>query len=78
MTTLTTTPNYMMYTEAGDEDVHKIVEAAIVLGLTWSETICLLERLAHKPNRGDATDTSVRECVYEAIGAFDRNEPFYP
>ena len=77
MTTLTTTPNYLMYTEAGDEDVHKIVEVALALKLNWAETYPLLERLAKLPNRGDALDTSVREVVYEAIGAFDRNESFY-
>ena len=76
MTTLTT-PSYLMYTEAGDEDVHKIVEVALALKLTWAETYPMLERLATLPNRGDATDTSVRECVHEAIGAFDRYEPFY-
>ena len=72
-----TTPNYLMYTEAGDEDVHKIVEVALALKLTWAETYPMLVRLATLPNRGDALDTSVRECVYEAIGAFDRNESFY-
>jgi hypothetical protein len=66
-----------MHTEEGNQDVHKIVEAVIVLGLTWSETICLLERLAHKPFRGEATDTAVRECVHKAIGAHARLEPFY-
>jgi len=76
MTTLTT-PNYLMYTEAGDVDVHKIVEVALVLKLTWAETYALLERLAKLPNRGDALDTSVREVVYDAIGAFDNEEPFY-
>ena len=71
------TPNYLMYTEAGDEDVDKIVQVALVLNLSWAETLPLLKRLALKPKRRDALDTSVRECVYEAIGAFDREEPFY-
>ena len=75
--TALTTPSYLMYTEAGDEDVHKIVEVALALKLNWEETYPMLERLAKLPNRGDATDTSVRECVHEAIGAFDRCEPFY-
>ena len=72
------TPSYLMYTEAGDEDVDKIVRVAQALNLTWAETLPMLERLAMKTNRGDATDTAVRECVYEAIGADLRNEPFYP
>ena len=72
------TPSYLMYTEAGDEDVDKIVRVAQVLNLTWAETLPMLERLAMKTNRGDATDTAVRESVYEAIGADLRNEPFYP
>ena len=71
-------PNYMMYTEAGDEDVHKSVLVALARNLSWAETLPMLEQLATKTNRGDATDTSVRECVYEAIGADLRNEPFYP
>jgi hypothetical protein len=67
-----------MYTEAGDEDVHKIVLLSLTLNLTWAETLPMLERLATKTNRSDATDTAVRECVYEAIGADLRNESFYP
>jgi hypothetical protein len=70
-------PNYLMYTEAGDEDVHKIVQVALALKLTWAETLPLLRRLALMPRRGDALDTSVRELVYEAIGADVRNEEFY-
>jgi hypothetical protein len=66
-----------MYTEAGDQDVHKIVEVALALKFTWAETYPLLERLAKLPNRGDALDTSVCEVVYDTIGAFDNNEPFY-
>ena len=72
------TPSYLMYTEAGDEDVHKIVLLSLTLNLTWAETLPMLERLATKTNRSDATDTAVRECVYEAIGADLRNESFYP
>jgi len=71
------TPNYLMYTEAGDEDVDKIVQVALVLKLSWAETLPLLQRLALMPRRGDALDTSVRELVYEAIGADVRNEEFY-
>ena len=71
------TPNYLMYTEAGDEDVDKIVQVALALNLTWAETLSLLKRLALMPGRGDALDTSVRELVYEAIGADVRNEEFY-
>ena len=71
------TPNYMMYTEAGDEDVDKIVQVALALHLSWADTLPLLKRLAQMPRRGDALDTSVRECVYEAIGADIRNESFY-
>jgi hypothetical protein len=71
------TPNYLMYTEAGDEDVHKIVQVALALNLSWADTLPLLRRLALMPRRGDALDTSVREMVYEAIGADVRNEEFY-
>ena len=71
------TPNYLMYTEAGDEDVDKIVQVALALNLSWADTLPLLRRLALMPKRGDALDTSVRECVYEAIGADVRNEEFY-
>ena len=71
------TPSYLMYTEAGDEDVHKIVQVALALNLTWADTLPLLRCLALMPRRGDALDTSVREVVYEAIGADVRNEEFY-
>ena len=68
--------NYSMYTEFGDDAVDAIVRSAKVLKLTWPQVLAELKSLAERfPNDfGEATDTAVRECVYDALG-FDT--PFY-
>lgn len=67
---------YAMYTEFGDDAVDAIVRSAKVLNLDWPKTIAELRSLAERfpEDFGEATDTSVRECVYAALG-FDT--PFY-
>jgi hypothetical protein len=62
-------PDYQMYTDQGNLAVHGIVTAAREDRLTWSEVYAALVRLAREyPNEcGEATDTAVRECVYDAL-----------
>ena len=72
-------PDYAMYTELGNAGVHGIVVAARIKQLTWAQTLKALRELADS-NRdvfGEAMDTMVRECVYDAIGAGRRGEDFY-
>jgi hypothetical protein len=67
---------YAMYTDFGNDAVEAIVRTAKVLKLDWPKTLAELRSLADRfpEDFGEATDTSVRECVYDALG-FDT--PFY-
>jgi hypothetical protein len=63
-------PDYQMYTDKGNLAVHGIVIAARRQDRpTWSEVYAALSRLAREyPDEcGEATDTAVRECVYDAL-----------
>lgn len=68
---------YGMYTDAGNQAVHAIVEHAGENKLTWLEVFQELCRLSEVKAFGEATDTMVREIVYDAIGADERRESFY-
>ncbi len=71
-----TKPRYAMYTQFGNDAVHAIVRSAKVLNLDWPQVLQELRDLADRfpEDFGEATDTAVRECVYDALG-FDT--PFY-
>jgi hypothetical protein len=71
----TKTPDYAMFTDLGNAAVHAIVEQARANRLTWAETYRALCKLAEQDEFGEATDTAVREVVYDALGF--ENEPFY-
>ena len=68
--------SFAMYTKEGDVGVGAVVNVARFANLSWPETYSLLQRLADSnPDKyGEALDTAVRECVYNALG-FDT--PFY-
>jgi len=68
--------NYSMYTGFGNDAVDAIVRSAKVLKMEWPQVLQELRSLAERfpEDFGEATDTSVRECVYDALG-FDI--PFY-
>lgn len=59
---------YGMFTEAGNEAVDALVTCAKMLEMTWPEVYSALEKLAERENFGEATDTMVREIVYDACG----------
>jgi hypothetical protein len=65
---------YGMFTDAGNQAVHAIVEYAQASNLTWLEVYQELCRLAEVKVFAEATDTMVRKYVYSAIGA---DELFY-
>lgn len=70
--------DYGMFTEIGNAVVHAIVISAKANNMSWTQTYRALHQLAQEDIRfGEATDTAVRECVYDAIGAKARNENFY-
>ena len=69
------TPDYDMFTDLGNAAVHAIVEKARADRLTWAQTYRALCELSKQHEFGEATDTAVREMVYDALGFED--EPFY-
>ncbi len=69
--------DYAMFTELGNAAVHAIVIAAKANNLTWSQTYHALCKLSEEKQFGEATDTAVRECVYDALGFYAKGEDFY-
>jgi len=71
-----TTPRYAMYTRNGDKMVAEIVKVAEAQRWNWPETYQALKNLARAfPDvAGEATDTAVREVVYDKLGF---TSPFY-
>ena len=61
-------PYFGMFTEAGNEAVDGLVTVAKKLEMTWPEVYAGLEVLSQNPKFGEATDTEVREMVYDACG----------
>ena len=68
-------PDYAMYTDLGNAAVHALAERARAEKMNWSQTLQALRKLAEQDAFGEAMDTMVRECVYDALGFQD--EPFY-
>jgi len=65
---------YGMFSDAGNQAVHAIVEQARESKMAWLEVYQELCRLADVKAFGEATDTMVREIVYDALGF---NSDFY-
>jgi len=65
--------NYEMFTAEGNELIHRIVEAALQLKQTdpvervWDWCNHELSKLGCADGFGEATDTAVREAVYDAV-----------
>ena len=59
---------YGMYSDAGNEAVADIVAFAGRLNMDWVGVLGLLEQLAKKDGFEEATDTMVREIVYDTMG----------
>jgi hypothetical protein len=58
---------YGMFTDEGNRVVDGIVIAARELMMDWEKVDELLSLLATREGFGEATDTAVREYVYEAL-----------
>ena len=65
---------YGMYTDAGNQAVHAVVKHARENKIAWLEVYQELCRLAEVQAFSEATDTMVREIVYDALGF---NSDFY-
>ena len=65
--------NYEMFTSQGNELVHRIVEAGVALRKfdsferVWEWAEHELIKLGHAEGFEEATDTAVREAVYEKL-----------
>ena len=68
--------SYGMFTEEGDILVNGIVEVAKGTDADWPWAYNKLEMLGETEGFGEATDTMVREAVFDAIG-YDNETPFY-
>jgi hypothetical protein len=60
-------PEFGMFTEAGDREVYRIVDLARRAGLTWWQVSGLLQQLSLEADFAEATDTVVRERVWEEL-----------
>lgn len=70
--------DYGMFTSEGNVAVSGIVEYAKMHNLSWKTVYQNLRDLADFDEKyAEAMDTVVRECVYCAIGAYQRDEEFF-
>lgn len=60
-------PDFCMYTRHGDRAVLTIVQRALKCQWTWRRTYQALAALETLPGYEEATDTAVREAVYETL-----------
>ena len=63
--------DFGMFTHAGESAVYGIIVAAEANNLTPDQVLAALERLAKQPDFSEATDTAVREAVFEALGFYN-------
>ena len=61
------TQHYSMYTDAGKEAVNSNVEMACKHQLSWRTVKYMLSALALEEAYDEASDTAVREAVYETL-----------
>jgi hypothetical protein len=70
-------PDYAMFTAEGNAAVHGIVVAARLSKMSWSQVYSSLVQLSREETFGEATDTAVREMVYDALKFYEAGESFY-
>ena len=69
--------DYAMFSELGNAAVHAIVVTARANDLTWAQVYRALYQLSEQKEFGEATDTMVREYVYDALGFRAKGQEFY-
>ena len=70
-------PDYAMFTDLGNAAVDAIVISARENNLTWVQVLRALRALAERDAFGEAMDTAVRECVFDALDFGRKGESFY-
>lgn len=72
---------YGMFTDEGNEVIQNLVDFAREGNLSWKQVMSLLEHTyKHGKISGQHTecfDTEVRECVYNELGFYDKEQDFY-
>lgn len=61
------TQDYGMFTDAGNSAVDSIVEMARKHQLSWPTVYDMLEAISLEEAYEEATDTAVREAVYQTL-----------
>jgi len=69
--------HYDMFSDAGDAAVHELVMTAQRLAWTWPEVQFQLQVLSRTPGCEEATDTAVRESVFNALRFYEKDVDFY-
>lgn len=69
--------DYAMFTDLGNAAVDAIVISARENSLTWAQVLRALRALAERDAFGEAMDTAVRECVFDALDFGRKGESFY-
>lgn len=57
-----------MFSDEGNQEVADIVKFATKMDMDWNSVYGLLQQLARKEQFAEATDTMVREIVYDTLG----------
>ncbi len=68
--------SYYMFSESGDILIEGIVLEAKKYTHSWNVVLDRLVTLAKNKKYGEATDTMVREAVFDAVG-YSNDTPFY-
>lgn len=63
--------NYGMFSDEGNNAVRLIVQNAKTYNLRWIDVYRELQDLSDLEGYGEAMDTAVRECVYDALAYKD-------
>jgi len=62
---------YGMFTDAGNAVINDIVEMANKRFLNWATVMNLLTAVSQEEVYSEATDTAVREAVWDAVSSVD-------
>ena len=68
--------NFAMFTKKGNNEVGKLVDAAIAGEWSWEKTSYGLTLIGMVSSTEEATDTEVRERVWEAMVTFNPGMDF--
>ena len=68
--------NFAMFTKKGNNEVGKLVDAAIAGEWSWEKTSYGLTLIGMVSSTEEATDTAVRELVWDAMITFNPGMDF--